>query len=104
MQIENIVEDFRSGLKLMLLLEVLSENFYYYQFENIYFGITLQVISGQSLGRPERGKMRLHKIANVNKALEFIQSKGVRLVGIGAEGLQYFILLNLSYYILFVLS
>lgn len=31
------------------------------------------------------GKMRFHKIANVNKALEFIESKGVKLVSIGAE-------------------
>lgn len=35
--------------------------------------------------RPDRGKMRFHKIANVNKALEFIESKGVKLVSIGAE-------------------
>ncbi|OBS82507.1 hypothetical protein A6R68_23514 [Neotoma lepida] len=54
-QIENIEEDFRNGLKLMLLLEVIS------------------------------GKMRFHKIANVNKALDFIASKGVKLVSIGAE-------------------
>ena len=33
MQIENIVEDFRSGLKLMLLLEVLSDKFIYSQFK-----------------------------------------------------------------------
>ncbi len=33
-----------------------------------------------------RGKMRFHKIANVNKALDFIASKGVKLVSIGAEG------------------
>ncbi|KAF6038545.1 hypothetical protein EB796_003142 [Bugula neritina] len=64
--IENIDEDFRNGLKLMLLLEV---------------------ISGEVLPRPERGKMRVHKIANVNKALAFIESKGVRLVSIGAEEL-----------------
>uniref|UniRef100_T1K6A3 F-actin cross-linking protein n=1 Tax=Tetranychus urticae TaxID=32264 RepID=T1K6A3_TETUR len=63
-QIENIEEDFRNGLKLMLLLEV---------------------ISGESLPKPDRGKMRFHKIANVNKALDFIASKGVRLVSIGAE-------------------
>ncbi|XP_035287773.1 alpha-actinin-3-like isoform X2 [Anguilla anguilla] len=63
-QIENIEEDFRNGLKLMLLLEV---------------------ISGERLPRPDRGKMRFHKIANVNKALEFICSKGVKLVSIGAE-------------------
>jgi actinin alpha len=63
--IENIDDDFRNGLKLMLLLEV---------------------ISGENLPKPDRGKMRFHKIANVNKALEFIASKGVRLVSIGAEG------------------
>nr|XP_026692457.1 alpha-actinin-2 isoform X2 [Ciona intestinalis] len=63
-QIEHIEEDFRNGLKLMLLLEV---------------------ISGEQLPKPDRGKMRFHKIANVNKALEFIASKGVRLVSIGAE-------------------
>merc|ERR1712055_660553 len=63
-QIENIEEDFRNGLKLMLLLEV---------------------ISGETLPKPDRGKMRFHKIANVNKALDFIASKGVKLVSIGAE-------------------
>uniref|UniRef100_A0A8C8AM43 Calponin-homology (CH) domain-containing protein n=1 Tax=Otus sunia TaxID=257818 RepID=A0A8C8AM43_9STRI len=63
-QIENIDEDFRDGLKLMLLLEV---------------------ISGDRLPKPERGKMRVHKINNVNKALNFIASKGVKLVSIGAE-------------------
>lgn len=63
-QIEEINEDFRNGLKLMLLLEV---------------------ISSEQLPKPDRGKMRFHKIANVNKALDFIQSKGVKLVSIGAE-------------------
>lgn len=29
--------------------------------------------------------MRVHKISNVNKALDFIASKGVKLVSIGAE-------------------
>jgi hypothetical protein len=62
--IEDISMDFRNGLKLMLLLEV---------------------ISGERLPRPDRGKMRFHKIANVNKALDFIASKGVKLVSIGAE-------------------
>lgn len=63
-QIENIEEDFRNGLKLMLLLEV---------------------ISSETLPKPDRGKMRFHKIANVNKALDFIASKDVKLVSIGAE-------------------
>ena len=64
-QIDSIEEDLRNGLKLMLLLEV---------------------ISGEQLPKPDRGKMRFHKIANVNKALQFIESKGVKLVSIGAEG------------------
>ncbi|XP_067844818.1 alpha-actinin-2 isoform X1 [Heptranchias perlo] len=63
-QIENIEDDFRNGLKLMLLLEV---------------------ISGERLPKPDKGKMRFHKIANVNKALDYISSKGVKLVSIGAE-------------------
>lgn len=41
---------------------------------------------GERLPKPERGKMRVHKINNVNKALDFIASKGVKLVSIGAEG------------------
>ncbi|XP_023801332.1 uncharacterized protein LOC111942417 [Cyanistes caeruleus] len=40
---------------------------------------------GERLPKPERGKMRVHKINNVNKALDFIASKGVKLVSIGAE-------------------
>lgn len=56
--IENIEDDFRNGLKLMLLLEV---------------------ISGETLPKPDRGKMRFHKIANVNKALDYIASKGKRI-------------------------
>ncbi|XP_066519167.1 alpha-actinin-2 [Hoplias malabaricus] len=47
--------------------------------------LLLEVISGERLPKPDRGKMRFHKIANVNKALEYITSKGVKLVSIGAE-------------------
>ena len=57
-------EDFRDGVLLLLLLESLS---------------------GDKLVA-ERGKMRFHRIANVNKALDFVASKGVKLVSIGAEG------------------
>uniref|UniRef100_A0A3P8Z7X7 Actinin alpha 3a n=1 Tax=Esox lucius TaxID=8010 RepID=A0A3P8Z7X7_ESOLU len=74
-QIENIEEDFRNGLKLMLLLEVISGR-WSPQAEDIYC---------ERLPRPDKGKMRFHKIANVNKALDFICSKGVKLVSIGAE-------------------
>lgn len=64
-QVDDIGRDFRDGLKLMQLLEV---------------------ISGEQLPRPEKGRLRFHMIANVNKALNFIESKGVKLVSVGAEG------------------
>ena len=64
-KIEEIDRDFCDGLKLLALLEV---------------------ISGERVPRAERGSQRLHKIANVNKALQFVYSKGVKLVSIGAEG------------------
>lgn len=41
---------------------------------------------GERLPKPDRGKLHLHKIANVNKALDFVACKGVKLVSIGAEG------------------
>lgn len=66
-QIKEINVDFRDGLTLLKLLEI---------------------ISGDKLPPAEKkGKMRVHKIANVGKALAFIQSKGVKLAGIGAEGM-----------------
>ena len=68
MQIENIEKDFHDGLLLLALLEV---------------------ISGDRLPKPERGRLRFHKIANVNKALDFVASKGVKLVSIGAEGMSW---------------
>ena len=52
--------------------------------------LLLEVISGETLQKPDRGKMRFHKIANVNKALDFIASKGVKLVSMGAEGKKIF--------------
>ncbi|KAL7674969.1 hypothetical protein ACOME3_001239 [Neoechinorhynchus agilis] len=61
--IDDIETDFRDGHRLMTLLEV---------------------ISGENLPKPERGQLRFHHIANVNKALEFIRDKGVRLM-VGAE-------------------
>ena len=65
-QIKELDNDFRDGLTLLKLLEI---------------------ISGEKIPPAEkRGKMRVHKIANVGKALAFIGSKGVKLAGIGAEG------------------
>lgn len=146
-QIENIEEDFRDGLKLMLLLEVISGeaeapptpcfksscsallytppsasadqseqsarwavfinialmcvfmmslvlcdlcsvSFLKQNVLNVYdlWALIQCVCVGERLPKPERGKMRVHKINNVNKALDFIASKGVKLVSIGAEG------------------
>jgi len=62
--INDITKDFRDGVKLIKLLEV---------------------ISNEKLPACERGKMRVHKINDVNKALRFIASKGVRLIGISSE-------------------
>lgn len=98
-QIENIEEDFRNGLKLMLLLEVISGwssracpaqkravGLVYLLVLFPAISATLLSPLGERLPKPDKGKMRFHKIANVNKALDFICSKGVKLVSIGAEG------------------
>ena len=44
----------------------------------------LEIISGEKLGKPNSGKMRVHRIENVNKSLAFLHTK-VRLENIGAE-------------------
>ncbi len=65
-KINELDQDFRDGSSLLRLLEL---------------------ISGDKVPPAEkRGKMRVHKIANVNKALKFISEHGVKLAGIGAEG------------------
>ena len=37
----------------------------------------LEIISGERLGKPNSGKMRVHKIENVNKCLAFLHTKVV---------------------------
>ena len=77
-QLKELDKDLRDGLALLKLLEL---------------------ISGDKLPPAERkGKMRIHKVANVDKGLKFIAEKGVKLAGIGAEGMIVFadILLSLS--------
>eukprot|EP00128_Syssomonas_multiformis_P006864 Colp12_sorted_trinity150504_noHs@23769 len=64
MAIEDIGKDFGDGLKLIKLLEI---------------------IASERLSKPEKVKFRIHKITNLNIALDFIKTKGVKLVGIGAE-------------------
>jgi len=63
-QVRDLTEDLRDGQNLILLLEV---------------------ISGERLPKPERGTQRVHHLSNINTALEFMKSKGIRLAGIRAE-------------------
>ncbi|KAG5890886.1 hypothetical protein JTB14_002826 [Gonioctena quinquepunctata] len=63
MEVEDLFVDLADGKKLLKLLEV---------------------ISGEKLAKPNNGRMRVHKIENVNKSLAFLHTK-VRLESIGAE-------------------
>jgi actinin alpha len=47
----------------------------------------MEIIGGEKtkLPKPGKGNLRIHKVQNVNIALQFLESKGVKLVGIGAE-------------------
>ncbi|XP_063234159.1 spectrin alpha chain, non-erythrocytic 1 isoform X2 [Bacillus rossius redtenbacheri] len=63
MEVEDLFTDLADGRKLLKLLEI---------------------ISGEKLGKPNNGKMRVHRVENVNKSLAFLHTK-VRLESIGAE-------------------
>jgi len=64
-KIEDFEVDFDDGVKLCQLVEI---------------------ISGQKLGTYKKGaKMRAQKLENVSLALKFLQSQGIKLVGIGPE-------------------
>ncbi|XP_028142929.1 spectrin beta chain, non-erythrocytic 1 isoform X1 [Diabrotica virgifera virgifera] len=63
MEVEDLFVDLADGKKLLKLLEI---------------------ISGEKLAKPNNGRMRVHKIENVNKSLAFLHTK-VRLESIGAE-------------------
>ena len=54
MEVDDIFVDLADGKKLLKLLEI---------------------ISGEKLGKPNNGKMRVHKIENVNKCLAFLHTK-----------------------------
>uniref|UniRef100_A0A8B9BFF0 Calponin-homology (CH) domain-containing protein n=1 Tax=Anser brachyrhynchus TaxID=132585 RepID=A0A8B9BFF0_9AVES len=64
-EIENIYTDLKDGIYLMQLLELLS---------------------GESLPRPNRGKMRVHFLENNSKAITFLKSK-VQVKVIGPENI-----------------
>jgi hypothetical protein len=54
MEVEDLFVDLADGKKLLKLLEI---------------------ISGEKLAKPNNGKMRVHKIENVNKSLAFLHTK-----------------------------
>lgn len=54
MEVEDLFVDLADGIKLLTLL---------------------QIISGEKLGKPNNGRMRVHKIENVNKSLAFLHTK-----------------------------
>lgn len=57
MEVEDLFTDLADGRKLLKLLEI---------------------ISGEKLGKPNNGKMRVHKVENLNKSLAFLQTKKVK--------------------------
>lgn len=54
MEVDDLFTDLADGKKLLKLLEI---------------------ISGEKLAKPNNGKMRVHKIENVNKSLAFLHTK-----------------------------
>ena len=66
LEISDLFKDLGDGVKLLALLEV---------------------ISATELEKPSRGKLRLHKIENVSKALSFLRASKVKLENISAENI-----------------
>lgn len=54
MEVDDLFTDLADGVMLLKLLEI---------------------ISGEKLGKPNNGRMRVHKIENVNKSLAFLHTK-----------------------------
>ncbi|XP_076810469.1 spectrin beta chain, non-erythrocytic 1-like isoform X3 [Clavelina lepadiformis] len=63
-RIQDLYMDLRDGRMLMKLLEILS---------------------GEKLPKPTRGKMRIHCLENTEKALQFLKSKKVHLENMGSH-------------------
>ncbi|NXD80777.1 SPTN5 protein, partial [Halcyon senegalensis] len=65
-EIEDIYTDLKDGITLMRLLELLS---------------------GEALPKPNRGKMRVHFLENNSKAITFLKSKQVQVKVVGPENI-----------------
>lgn len=59
MEVDDLFVDLADGIKLLKLLEI---------------------ISGEKLGKPNNGRMRVHKIENVNKSLAFLHTKVIGIL------------------------
>jgi hypothetical protein len=40
----------------------------------------LEIISGDKLGKPNRGRMRVQKIENINRCLEYLKQKKIQVL------------------------
>lgn len=72
-----ITEDLSSGVVLATLLRVLSQ---------------------ENLKVNQNPKMRIHRMENVSVCLKFIETKGVKLVNISAEGMDLFYQVNCKFF------
>jgi actinin alpha len=64
--VKDITKDFQDGLKLIALLEIISDDVFTYKYD-------------------KKPKMRIQQVGNVAFCLKFIKDKGVNLAGIAAE-------------------
>jgi hypothetical protein len=50
----------------------------------------LHVLCGENVKVNQNPKFKIHRIENVNICLKFLESKGVKLVNISSEGINYY--------------
>ncbi|NWJ06160.1 SPTN5 protein, partial [Crypturellus undulatus] len=68
-------------------VKVAIEDIYTELKDGIYLMRLLELLSGESLPRPNRGKMRVHFLENNSKAIMFLKSKQVQVKVIGPENI-----------------
>ena len=78
MEVEDLFIDLADGRKLLKLLEIISGERMIYNFISLLcrmLEMIIMVCLGEKLGKPNSGKMRVHRIENVNKSLAFLHTK-----------------------------
>ena len=76
MEVEDLFTDLADGKKLLKLLEI---------------------ISGEKLAKPNNGRMRVHKIENVNKSLAFLHTKVKLRMQVNLVGFYRFSYVNVLF-------